>query len=427
MNFKLPYFDLNLNGLKVSPYNETDLTSIQRDVKIDPILSSIKSLGFFNFPHNISNEELLRMTDKARSLREKYDGAIVIGIGGSYLGPLTILETLRTPEERLNFPIHFISNTDADAILRAEYFIKKHKCLTIVISKSGNTIESLSAFFHLSHHLDQEGFVMITDPKHGELKRLATLEGWTSFEIPTSIGGRFSVLTAVGLFPAAIAGLSPIALIEGAREMKEHLLKTNGEPAFILSTLKYIWDTQYRHTIQYLMAYHSGLRFMADWYVQLFAESLGKKMLNHHSTGPTPVASVGTSDQHSLLQLFKEGPLNKIIGFLSTRPSKETPYKKPKFKMNDFDFLENKSFEEMTYLASVATEKSLTNSNVPTYRIDLERLREHALGSLFFFLETTCAISGHLYKVNAFDQPGVEESKRLLREYLCLERNKLPI
>jgi glucose-6-phosphate isomerase len=161
------------------------------------------------------------------------------------------------------------------------------------------------------------------------------------------------------------------------------------------------------------MPYWSCLKLFGDWYVQLWAESLGKK-----SQGPTPVAALGSTDQHSLLQLFKEGPRNKIVGFMDVVEKKTTQVGTPLFPTGKLDYLCNQNFEKLSRQASVATEKSLNNSDIPTYRIELQALEEFTLGSLFFFFETACAFAGELYGVNAFDQPGVEETKKLLRALL---------
>jgi glucose-6-phosphate isomerase len=291
-----------------------------------------------------------------------------------------------------------------------------------VISKSGNTVETMGAFFHLSPNLDPKGIVAITDPKQGELRSLAHREGWTSFPIAPNIGGRYSVLTAVGLLPSELGGVSANGLLQGAAQMRAYLesLPPEENPAFSFALASYFWDVEGNRAVQYLMPYHRNLKLIADWYVQLWAESLGKRTTSDPevAVGFSPVAALGTTDQHSLLQLFKEGPGDKIIGFLEVEPKGSTPIGKPPFVVEKLSYLTDHTFEEITHLASLATEKSLNNSGVPTYRIVTEAPSPELLGALFFFFETACALAGELYGVDAFNQPGVEEAKRLLRESL---------
>jgi len=420
-NWDLPGFSLNVEPLWKNPngphwQNELGSLLATSDLSLQEKFSSGK-VGFYDWPKACPPLELARMAKTASFLRENFDGVLCIGIGGSYLGPSALLDALRSPQEKEDFPMHWLFNVDAAAIRDARHFIKGRKVATVVLSKSGGTIETLAGFFNLSGQLPTEGIVAITDPEVGELRRLSKKHGWTAFDVPPSIGGRFSVLTAVGLFPAALGGVDAEGLIRGALATRNALEKfaPAENPAYLFALASYLWDTKHRCKIQYLMPYATHLKAIAEWYVQLWAESLGKK-----DNGLTPVPALGTSDQHSVLQLFKEGPRDKVIGFLELMEAKDAvKVGKPSFAVSkDFEFLFDHSFDEIAAKASRATEKSLANSQVPTYRFQFPAVTAEALGGFFFFQELACALAGELYGVDAFDQPGVEEAKKLLRQSL---------
>lgn len=427
-DWELPHFSLSLErlwthseGPKFSKAHSDLMTLAQQ--KLNEKFRSGK-VGFYDWVESKDSVDFSAMQTLAKKLRHDFEGALCFGIGGSYLGPNAALEALRSPEEKSHFPIGWVNNVDPGVMEDALYLIQKKRCAAIVISKSGTTIETLSAFYHLSHQLDPKGFVMITDPKVGELRRLASANGWNSFEVPPALGGRFSVLSAVGLFPMLLGGLDAEAFFEGASEMRMALqaLPAEENPAYHFGLVSFLWDTQHHHPIHYLMPYGNPIQWLSQWFVQLWAESLGKKTkdVKSISVGPTPVAAVGTCDQHSILQLLKEGPSDKIVGFIEVGPSaQELCIKAPAFSTDPaFHFLFGHSFAEVTRKASRATETSLNNAKIPTYRIKLHHLSEKTLGAFFFFLETACAAAGEFYGVDAFDQPGVEEAKKLLRQSL---------
>jgi len=382
--------------------------------------SKTQQIGFFDWPQTENSKQIAEIETLARELNHLFQGAICIGIGGSYLGPAALQEILNPLPSNQDFQVQWISNADSTPILRATRSIQSKKCLAVIISKSGGTTETLAAWFHLSPHFTKDSIVVITDPNHGELRRLSKVEGWRSLPVPPNIGGRFSVLSAVGLFPLALQGVAICELIEGARFMRDSLLGSPllENPALWYAYSKFLWDKR-GHSVQYLMPYDSRLKLLADWYVQLWAESLGKKQLGSQlSVGPNPVSALGTSDQHSLLQLFKEGPQQRIVGFLTTEDPASPQVGSPSFSSPDFDYLTRKTFSELNLMASQATEESLHRGEVPTYRFALDELSPFNLGAFIFFQETACALAGELYGVNAFDQPGVEETKKILKSKL---------
>ncbi len=372
-------------------------------------------VGFYSLA--AEKADLDRILALNAQIRREFEAALVLGIGGSFLGAASAVQAVGDEA----FPLTWVSNIDPAAIRTATKQLNERKHATLVISKSGNTTETLAAFYHFSPKLDPKGFVIITDPTTGELRRLANENRWQTLSVPPNIGGRFSVLSPVGLLPCALGGVDIEALMKGARKMHDLLDDSSPEqnPAYLFALALHLWDEKCAHGLQYLMPYWSSLQFFAQWYVQLWGESLGKVTSDGKRVGPTPIAALGSTDQHSLLQLFKEGPRNKLVGFLDVlTQGGEIEVGDAAFRTGDSGYLCRHSFEKISREASSATLRSLTNSSIPTYRITVPRLNAEALGALFFFFETATAFAGELYQINAFDQPGVEETKKLLHAAL---------
>ncbi len=419
--WELPGFTLDTStlwnqnkGPKDSDVEEGRLVSAEQRFR-DKMAANLT--GFYDLPTQSITSNPVEVLALAKRLREYFEAAMVIGIGGSYLGAASVVQALGDGK----YPLTWVSNIDPAAIRQARERIGERRHSTIVVSKSGNTTETLAAFYHFSRLLDPKGFVTITDPSSGELRRLTKENEWTSLEVPTKVGGRFSVFTPVGLLPCALAGVDIVGLIEGANRMRSLLedCKPENNPAHLFALALHLWDEEHGHGQQYLMPYWSNLALLADWYVQIWGESLGKIDPSGRRVGPTPVAALGTTDQHSLLQLFKDGPANKVVGFIDVlAQGPETTVGAPSFRAGDAGYLSRHTFENISHEACKATQKSLINSNVPTYRLTVRRLDPQTLGAMIFFFETATAIAGELYGVNAFDQPGVEESKKLLHAAL---------
>ncbi|NDD03520.1 MAG: hypothetical protein EB078_01325, partial [Proteobacteria bacterium] len=277
-SWQVDSFNLDLTSL----WNLTKGISLQSEHRtlFDTAWNNFKKksdsslIGFFDWPAHCPQNEFAKILSLSQTISKNFEGAICIGIGGSYLGPAALQEALVSCSSASHFPVLWVSNADDGTLLRAKHFLKNRRAATVVISKSGVTTETLAAWFHLSHELDPTGYVLITDPEKGELRRLSRTENWHSLAIPPNIGGRFSVLTSVGLFPLALQGVDVQELIKGARAMREHLLATSPQenPAVWFAYSKYLWDKQ-GHSIQYFMPYDSRLKLIGDWYVQLWAES----------------------------------------------------------------------------------------------------------------------------------------------------------
>lgn len=414
--YKLPHFQLDLTPLVLFPMGDlqkhADFKNLEKyDGSLREKFES--KVGFYYLPSSITEAELSQIENTAATIRKNYEGVLVFGIGGSFLGALCLEEALA--DRRETFALHWISNVDRTAILDAERFAKSRRTAAVLISKSGNTTETLSAFYHLSNLLDPKSIFAVTDPKNGELRRLAEEHQWKTFNVPPNIGGRFSVFSPVGLLPLALCGVDIRKLIQGAVALTTTLdkLKPEENPAYLYALAKYLWDHEYRHSVQILMPYESALKRVGDWYVQLWAESIGK-----NEKGMTPLPALGTTDQHSMLQLFKEGSRDKIVGFIDVFGKSKTPVGTSPFVSKDFAYLTKHTFEEINHAACRATQKSLSNSKVPTYFVEFSEISPETLGSFLQFQMTACAFAGELYQIDAFNQPGVEEAKRLLREAL---------
>ncbi len=412
MTLELPGFSLDLSAL-ASRFLKS--TSVDYDGAQERMRKRFaKDVGFYDLPFDAT--QVSQVQTVARELRKDFPAALVIGIGGSYLGAASAA----TAVGNTDFPITWVSNIDPHAIRLAEAQLAARKHAAIVISKSGNTTETLAAFYHFSRTLDPKGWVMITDPQEGELRLLAGKHAWKSLQVPPNIGGRFSVLSPVGLLPATLAGVDIEALLDGARQTRAALdqCKPSQNPAYLLAAGLHAADLA-GFGQQYLMPYWGALSLFAQWYVQLWGESLGKLQPDGTRVGPTPVAALGSTDQHSLLQLFKEGPRNKVVGFIDVlTQGKEVPVGAPAFQPGPSGYLCRHSFDRISHEACAATQQSVENSGLPTYRITIPTLDAAVVGALYFFYETATAFAAELYGVNAFDQPGVEEAKRLLRKAL---------
>jgi glucose-6-phosphate isomerase len=286
-----------------------------------------------------------------------------------------------------------------------------------VISKSGSTGETMAQFLvaydMLCKKLGKKEAVnrilLTTDPEKGALRPLAKSMGFKTLEVPANIGGRFSVLTDVGMLPAAVAGVDVDAMFDGAKEVSELACidDIQKNPVLKYALTKYAY-AQNGKNISVMMPYSTKLFDFSAWYVQLWAESLGK-----NGKGQTPIPSTGATDQHSQLQLFMEGPKDKFMTFIGIEdPGKDVTLPKFDVEVDAFSYLSGHTMHELLRAEMLSTEKALFENNVPSVRIELNKLDAANLGRLFMFFEAAVAITGELMGIDAFDQPGVELSKK---------------
>lgn len=419
------------NGLTQREFHQA-LSSYHRHKKALMQKYESNRLGFINLP--LDTETACKISSFAESWRAKVDDFIVIGIGGSCLGNIALHNALCDPNHNLlsrkernkTSRIHFLDNVDPAKTLSILKIINPHRCMVNVITKSGSTVETLANFLVVADFLKRRlgnayasRIVVTTDPEKGFLRTLATEYGFHSFPIPPNVGGRFSVLSPVGLLSAAFSGINIHALLTGARRMREHLLKADSgthDPAFQFAALNYNLDRRKGKHILVMMPYSERLKELAFWFRQLWAESLGKKYsLDGRvvETGQTPVAALGTIDQHSQLQLYMEGPRDKVICFVEVaQPQRDV--KLPKiFAGDDVDYLRGRSLGEILRAEKLSTERALTTNGRPNFTVLIPSVTAEHMGALIFFLEMGLAYAGELYNVDAYNEPGVKLGKKI--------------
>lgn len=383
-------------------------------------------LGFFDLPGNHALQQ--QVTGFVARTRGRYRDVVLLGIGGSALGPIALRNALRPPQwnqlddaSRDGWPrLHVLDNVDPVTIHAILGRVRLSETLFLVISKSGGTAETMAQYLIVRGRLLDAGLplsdhlVFVTDPVKGALRPIATAEGIPALDVPANVGGRFSVLSPVGLLPAALIGIDAAALLRGAGEMAHRCatapLATN--PAGAFAVLQWLADTKRRKPIHVLMPYSDPLRDIALWFVQLWAESLGKVTPGGEHVGPTPVPALGATDQHSQVQLFMEGPLDKTVTFLAVRePSSDLVIPRLHEEVPDLAYLGGHSLGELLETERRATAGALASRGRPSATITLDRVDAEHLGSLLMLFEVATAYAGALYGVNAFDQPGVELGK----------------
>lgn len=369
----------------------------------------------------------------AEVARCECDNFVVLGIGGSSLGPISLQAAINPPyynfmsaRRRGGRPrIFFEDNVDPARIANLLEMLDPKRTLFNVITKSGGTAETLAALLTVHDLLVRKvgaknlkkHIVATTDPNKGNLRKIADRLELPSFPVPGGVGGRFSILTAVGLLPAAMAGIDIMGLLRGAAAMRSRCFEPSLErnPAMLSALHQVIAMTGKGKPIQVMMPYSNQLYYVADWYRQLWAESLGKKTDLAGKTvhaGQTPVKALGATDQHSQVQLYAEGPNDKTITFM--RVEKFTPDVEIPRGFDDLDglaYLGGRRFGELINAEQRGTELALTAASRPNSTFVVPKVNEHTLGQLLFLFEMQTAFAGALLNINPFDQPGVEAGK----------------
>jgi glucose-6-phosphate isomerase len=385
-------------------------------------------LGFIGLAEgHPSIAELRRFAD---GVGQAFNDIVVLGIGGSALGTIALRSALRPArwnelddDARDFFPrLHVLDNVDPGSIAPLLDRLDLGSTLFIVISKSGSTAETMAQYLIVRGRLEsaladglQRHLVFITDPEKGALRAIARRERLVSLDVPPNVGGRFSVLSPVGLLPAALIGIDVDQLLAGAADMASRCESAtlDQNPAGVFATLQWIADTRLGLHTQVLMPYSDALREMGDWFVQLWAESLGKMRDGREGVGPTPLAAVGATDQHSKVQLFMEGPRDKTVTFLAVKElgaDLEIPSLHP--DVPELAYLGGHHLGELLDVERRATAGALARRGRPNMTITLDRVDAWHVGGLIMMLEWATVLAGALYGVNPLDQPGVELGKR---------------
>lgn len=372
----------------------------------------------------------------AKEVKGVYEDVVVLGIGGSALGTICLQQSLKHLYEhelrRSGHPrLHVIDNVDPVLIEEIADVINLKKTLFLVISKSGGTPEPISAFLYFSKLVAQKKlslkkhFVFVTNPHTSILRSIADKEGIRIFEHPT-VGGRWAVLTVVGLLPAALVGVKIEQLLKGARSMRDAFLSTTFKHnlPFQLATVQYLLSKKGKN-IHVMMPYSQKLIRFADWYRQLLAESTGKEVDRNGKkvhVGLTPVKALGTTDQHSQAQLYNEGPNDKLIMFVTVKKPTRTVRIPRMYPVKELSYLKGASFNTLIQAEQQATSDALRTYKRPNITITIDKVDEFHLGQMFMLFEGATAFLGEYLNIDAYNQPGVELAKVLTRKYLSRKK-----
>lgn len=399
-------------------------------------------LGFMDLIHH--QQELGRIKEKAEWIRNRFENFVVIGIGGSNLGNLALQEALNgkyyneKPKPVRKGPrFYMLDNPDPESVGDLLDILVPEETVFNVITKSGSTAETMANFMiayewllkSLPEKAAAERVVATTDAKNSILLEIAREKGFDLFSIPANVGGRFSVLSSVGLLSAAVCGIDVEGLLRGARAMAERCSNFYPEdnPALMDAAVHFAMMKQGRN-ISVMMPYADRLRYLSDWYVQLWAESLGKKKDNEGKTvhtGQTPVKALGTVDQHSQVQLYAEGPDDKIITFLRVeRFRREVAIPGRLATHEKLSMLGDRGLSELLKAEQSATEDALAEFGRPLLTIVFPEIGAETVGQFLYMQELKTAYCGELLNINAFNQPGVELGKVLTRKYMLETKEK---
>jgi len=378
------------------------------------------------------NEETVWLVKEYASLvKDRFENILILGIGGSALGGIAVTEALLKPywnllpkEKRNNFPrIFFLDNIDPDQIAGILDLLDLKKTLVNVITKSGSTAETMSQYMIVKDIMARElgddyrkNIVATTDKKMGILRQLADQEGYKTFVVPDDVGGRFSVFSVVGLLPSALVGIDIDEIINGIKDMDLALKNTDISENIAAQNalIHYLMDTKNGKNLSVMMPYSSRLKYVSDWYVQLWAESLGKEVNNNNekiNCGPTPLKALGATDQHSQIQLYNEGPNDKVINFIRVEDFDNTVEIPKIFEYTGIGYLGGKTINDLINAEADATKVALVDFERPNVTISLPKVNGYYVAQLLYMLEVQTAIAGELYNINTFNQPGVEQAK----------------
>lgn len=371
------------------------------------------------------------IVDFGSASRGKFDNFVTLGIGGSALGSQALTQALCHPYHNLlssrpdgAMKMFFADNIDPDNLSGMFDVAPPEKTLYNIITKSGSTAETMSAFLLAKERLEKvlgaswkNNVVITTDVSKGDLRAIADSEGIPSFIVPDGVGGRFSVFTSVGLIPAVCAGIDIKSLLAGAAAMDKRIESSDilDNPAYLYAMYQHLLDVKNGKPISVMMPYSSAMYGLADWFRQLWAESLGKRLDlegNEVFVGPTPVKALGVTDQHSQVQLYIEGPIDKAFTLLAVESfDNELPIKSSYNEKASLEYLGNRTLAELMEAERLGTVYALTSAQRPNMTISFPEISAHTIGQFLYALEVATVFSGGLYNIDPLDQPGVEAGK----------------
>lgn len=419
------------NGLNSDDFNQFSVKAASVKTQF---LKDKSSLDFVKLLEQL--DVVNAAVSKAKATAAGMRAMVIIGIGGSDLGARAIFKALNHTHHNLlaragklpsSMEIYFLGDTTDPVVLQETLdVLPLAQTLFLVVSKSGNTIEQASTFVYLRDQVlktlgmeaVKKQFLLLTDPQTGALRELANREGYATIDHP-EVGGRFSVLSVVGMVPAALMGHDPTEFLRGARDLAAELDDNNAADDFALTyaAWHYLYASQGK-SMTVLMPYIYNLCELALWFRQLWGESLGKKVNNQGQAvyaGTTPVAALGPTDQHSQLQLYNEGPNDKVFTLLTATSSRKDIDMPTDYSgVEAFSFFSGRKLHEVLNLELETTAFALTQNSRPNLQITIPILDAYNLGKLFYFFELVTAYMGYFYDINTYDQPGVELSKNAM-------------
>lgn len=434
--------ELDIRGVSGSIIGEENGLNIQEEfekyrTKIAEIITDLykkkdtagEGLQWMNLAY--SQETSWYVKEYAALVENRFDNILILGIGGSALGGIAVTHALLHPywnmlskEERNGFPrIFFLDNVDPDQINGLLDILDLRKTLVNVITKSGDTTETMAQYMIIKDRLEKEldddyrkNIIVTTDKKTGILRQISEQEGYKTFVVPDDIGGRFSVFTAVGLLPFTLVGINIDEIIEGLKDIDQALQNPDISENIAAQNalIHYLLDTKYGKNITVMMPYSDKLKYVTDWFIQLWAESLGKSSTIDGKTihtGPTPIKAIGATDQHSQMQLFNEGPNNKIINFIRVGEFDTTVEIPQIFQYTGIGYLGGKTMNDLMNAEADSTQASLIDYSRPTITIKMPKINGYYIAQLLYMLEMQTAIAGALYNVNTFNNPSVEQTR----------------
>lgn len=431
MRLRLDYNNMMSDMLGEHGIREEEIDGISEQLNqaCRALVENRGNMRWRELPYN-QNQIVEDIIKAAEEIRKRCEYFVVLGIGGSALGPIAVQQALNhlryneLPNRKRKGPrFYVLDNIDPETMTALFDVIDPDKTVFNVITKSGGTSETMSQLLIVSDILHSmygdkisDHLIAVTDESKGNLIKIAKLEGLCTFYVPDGVGGRFSELCPVGLLPAAVCGIDIRELLAGAAYMDEICAEEDvrKNPAYMLGTLSYI-AMQRGINIHVMMPYADSLKYISDWFAQLWAESLGKLVHRDGSdahAGQTPVKALGVTDQHSQVQLYTEGPFDKIITFLGVEKFRSKVAIPLRYEdIHDVSFLSGHSLNELLQTEQHATEYAVMKSGHLSETITLPEVNAFTIGELLYMFEVMTAFTGELLDIDTFNQPGVEEGK----------------
>ncbi len=387
-----------------------------QEAAFSAILKEQKHIGYYALPE----QDISSILAYTKNVSDSIENIAIIGIGGSSLGAKAVYEFIK-PTKKLKRKLYFFESTDPINIttLLSQFDIKKTHFL--VISKSGTTVETFSIYKYIySQQKDPKAYTFITDP-NSPLEKYALDFGASVLHLPEHVGGRFSVLSTVGLVPLVLSGIDIQALLDGAKTLKKSFFEAGYMKDTLLKKAVFYARHHGQYHINCIFAYSETLKYFCEWYVQLWGESLGKKQRHSaFNVGLTPIGLVGPKDQHSFLQLIMEGTRDKSVTFIKIEdfqdeiiiPDISLPY------LESLDTLNTLPFSKLINMQCDSVIEALLEEDIPLDSISISKVNEGNIGALMYYYELLTSLVGELIDVNTYDQPGVEAGKIILKKKL---------